>query len=109
MNDVEFEITKDVLSTDYEDEAVIVHLDSKRCFRLNDTAAAIWRCIAEGMSRDAMVTRLCERYDVDGPTAAREVDKIAEDLIERRLILRSVRTAGNPDEVTGAGSGESDG
>jgi hypothetical protein len=84
-----YTITDDVLSTDYEDEAVLVHLDSKRCFRLNDTAAEIWRGIAGGLDRDALVARICDTFEVDEKTAAAETDRLLEDLTARRLIRRA--------------------
>lgn len=94
MSDPTYETTEDVLSTDYEDEAVIVHLESKRCFRLNDTAAAIWRGIAEGMARSAILARIEEAYDVDRDTAGAEIDRMLDELMERRLIRPTGKGSG---------------
>ena len=38
--------------------------------KLNDTAAIAWRGIEEGLSRDQIVARVVESYDVDEPRAA---------------------------------------
>lgn len=81
-----YAITEDVLSTELDDEAVVVHLDSQRCFRLNDTAAAIWRGLAEGLDRDRIVDRLVERYTVDANGAAAETDRLLGELSARGLI-----------------------
>lgn len=104
--DLEYETTEDVLSTDYEDEAVLVHLESKRCFRLNDTAAAIFRGVAGGLSRREMLARLRESYDVDESTAERELDRVIGELIELRLIRpasSSPLDPGGDDQSEGSG------
>jgi hypothetical protein len=84
-----YEITDDVLSSHHEGESVLVHLHSKRCFRLNATAAAVWRGLEEGLSREAIVDRLCARFEVDGATAAAEADRLLEELEAARLIRAS--------------------
>lgn len=97
-----YETTEDVLSTDYEDEAVVVHLESKRCFRLNDTAAAIWRALAERLDRGAILERLHDEYEVDSDTAEEELDRLIDELVDRNLI----RPVG-PGSDDGGGGGAS--
>lgn len=43
---------------------VLVHLDSGTIFELNETAGALWALLPEARSRDELVARLLERYDV---------------------------------------------
>ena len=38
-----FEVPPDVLVAHLQGEAVILHMDTKRYYRLNDTAACIWK------------------------------------------------------------------
>ena len=81
---------EDVLSTDYETEGILVHLETKRCFRLNDTAATIYRAVRDGLSRDEIVASMRESYDVDEETAVREVDRLLDELVELRVIRPDV-------------------
>lgn len=50
--------------------------------KLNDTAAIAWRGIEEGLSRDQIVARVVESYDVDEPRAAADVDAFLQTLVK---------------------------
>lgn len=50
--------------------------------KLNDTAAIVWRGIEEGLSRDQIVARVVESYDVDEPRAAADVDTFLQALVK---------------------------
>lgn len=50
--------------------------------KLNDTAAIVWRGIEEGLSRDQIVARVVESYDVDEPRVAADVDTFLQALVK---------------------------
>ena len=78
--------TKDVLSARLAEEAVLLDLKSKQYYRLNESAAVIYRAIEEGLGRDGAIARLLETFDVDDPTAANAVDQTLKDLEARKLL-----------------------
>ena len=78
--------TPEVLAAHLEGEAVLLHMETKDYFRLNDTAAAVWKGLERGLDRGALLGELCERFEVDGDTAARELDRLLDELLARRLI-----------------------
>lgn len=79
-------VSADVLTAHLEDEAVLLHLKSKRYFRLNETGAAVWKCLERGLDRAAIVASLTEEFDVDSDTALAEVDRIIADFDSKELL-----------------------
>lgn len=86
MSGAGYVITDDVLSSHYDEESVLVHLHSKRCFRLNATAAEVWRGLEAGLSREEIAGRLCARYEVESDTAAAEAARLIGELAKNGLI-----------------------
>jgi len=81
-----YRIPKDVFAAQLAGEAVILHLDTKRYYRLNATGAEIWRGLEQGESRDEIVHRLAREFTVDLETAGAEVDRLIADLRGARLL-----------------------
>lgn len=65
---------------------MILHLDTKRYYRLNATGAEIWKGIEAGDDRDALIGRLVREFTVERDTAGREVDRLLGRLREARLV-----------------------
>ena len=53
--------------------------------RLNETAAFIWRGLAEGLAAEQIAERMQAEYDVDAETALRAVRRIMDRLVEDGL------------------------
>lgn len=79
----------DVVSTPVEGGAVLLDLDSKRYFSLNETGRVIWEGIRDGWSREAIVAALVERYAVSSDSCHAAVDRLLADLERRRLVERA--------------------
>lgn len=79
-------LSKDVLTAHLEGEAVLLHLDTKQYYRLNETGAAIWRCLEKGIAIADIADRLVTEFDVDLATAEAEVERTLGELRERRLV-----------------------
>lgn len=47
---------------------------------LQPVAAVIWQGLAEGLEKEALLTRILERFEVDGETAARDLDSFLSQL-----------------------------
>lgn len=84
-----YQVRDDVLTAELEGEAVVLNMDSRTYFQLNATAAAAWQRLEDGVSRADLVDHLCAEFEVEPDEAAREVDRLLEELVTAELI-RSV-------------------
>lgn len=86
MTTERYTASRDVLAAHLEGEAVLLNMESKDYFRLNDTAAWVWKCLERGMDRSALLASLLERYEVDPAAAEAELDRLLAELADRGLI-----------------------
>lgn len=52
-----------VISAEFEDSIVVVNLNSKRYYILNETAGFIWRGITHGQAESEIADRMSREYD----------------------------------------------
>lgn len=69
------------------DGAVLLNLQTKRYFSLNETGTRIWEMVQQTAGEDAIVEALLEEYEVDEATARSEVRRILDELIDAQLIV----------------------
>lgn len=50
--------------------------------KLNDTAAIAWKGVEEGLSREQIVARVVESYDVDEQQVGKDVDAFLQALVQ---------------------------
>lgn len=81
-----YRVPDDVLAAHLEGEAVLLHMDSKNYYRLNATAAAVYKGLERGLGRDALVDDLLAQFEVERDVAAAEVDRLLRELAERGLV-----------------------
>lgn len=82
--------TKDVVFTDFDNgEAMIVDLQTKQYYRLNETAALIWRSLENGKGVDDIIAELQSRYEVSREHATSSVDVLLSKLASRNLVRSS--------------------
>lgn len=79
-------VPEDVLAAHLDGEAVLLHMDTKNYFRLNATAAHVFRGLERGLGRDALLDGLCAEFDVERDVAAAELDRLLGDLAARGLL-----------------------
>lgn len=48
---------------------------------LNATASFLWECVGKGMSRQEMITKFLEEFDVDEATATQDVNGFSDMLL----------------------------
>ncbi|HEX6939115.1 MAG TPA: PqqD family protein [Longimicrobiales bacterium] len=94
------DIPEDVLVAHLDGEAVLLHMETKRYYRLNETAQRIWQLLERGLERDAIVASLVAEFEVDAETAGAELDRLVQELRHHGLLGRP--GAGGAD---GGGSG----
>ena len=69
------------------DGAVLLNLQTKRYFSLNETGTRIWEMVQQTADEDTIVTILLGEYDVDESMARSEVRRILDELIDAQLIV----------------------
>jgi hypothetical protein len=86
-------IVKEVVCTSLGTELVLFHAGSGQYFGLNQVGSFIWLQVADGVPAATIVERLQDTYEVDEPTATREVERLLRELTEARLLTRETPTA----------------
>jgi hypothetical protein len=86
-------VPEDVLAAHLEGEAVLLHMDTKNYYRLNATAAHVFRGLERGLGREALLDGLCAEFEVERETAARELDRLLGELAERGLLTPAADAA----------------
>lgn len=69
------------------DGAVLLNLQTKRYFSLNETGTRIWELVQQTAEEEAIVQTLLGEYEVDEAMARTEVRRILDELIEAQLIV----------------------
>ncbi|HLB10262.1 MAG TPA: PqqD family protein [Gemmatimonadaceae bacterium] len=69
------------------DGAVLLNLQTKRYFSLNETGTRIWELVQQGAEEQSIVATLIREYEVDEATAGAEVRRMLDALIEAQLIV----------------------
>jgi hypothetical protein len=59
-------------------EGVLVDLNTKKYFQLNETAAAVWRGLEDGLSVEEIVGRITSAYEVEDERATESVRRVLE-------------------------------
>jgi len=79
-------IPDDVLSAHLEGEAVLLDLKTKSYYRLNATAARIWKGLEQSLEPPQIVDALVDEFAVERATARAEMERAIEDLHARGLV-----------------------
>ena len=100
-----YTIPPHVLTAHLTGEAVLLHMHTKRYYRLNDTGASIWQGIEQGLSRDEIVARLCDEFSVEPDEAGVELDRIVRDLAAESLLTVGAAGGAAGGDAGGGGGG----
>ena len=68
------------------DGAVLLNLQTKRYFSLNETGTRIWELVQQTADEEAIVATLLREYEVEEPMVRTEVRRILDELIDAQLI-----------------------
>lgn len=69
------------------DGAVLLNLQTKRYFSLNETGTRIWEMVQQTADEETIVATLLGEYDVEEAMARSEVRRILDELIDAQLIV----------------------
>ena len=81
-----------VVCTELDDGAVLLNLDSKCYYTLNETGLRIWQIMEEIQSPVEISKRLVNEYEVDAEIARVSVFKLIEQL-EREDLISSIKVS----------------
>lgn len=79
-------VPPEVIGAHLDGEAVLLHVGTKRYYRLNATGAVIWRAMEEALDDAAVVARLCERFEVGEAEATAALDTLRGELASQALL-----------------------
>ncbi len=76
-----------IVATQLDDgDGVLVDLNTKQYYQLNETAMLIWRALESGRVFDQIVTDIMAAYAVDNEQAAASAERLLNKLHERKLV-----------------------
>lgn len=76
-----------VVFTEFDEgEGILVDLNTKKYFQLNETALIVWRGLERRSALDVIVGEITSAYDVTPERAAESVRKLLEELSAFKLV-----------------------
>jgi len=84
---VRYRAIPEALVATLSDGAVLLNLQTKRYFSLNETGTRIWELVQQAADEESIVATMIREYEVDEATARTEVRRILDELIEAQLIV----------------------
>jgi Coenzyme PQQ synthesis protein D (PqqD) len=80
-----------VVHENFDDETVIVNLETGCYFSLRGSADTIWALAAHGQSRSQIVSRICDAYTGDSAAIAEETAAFLDTLVGESLLEHADR------------------
>jgi hypothetical protein len=77
-----------VLVAHLSGEAVLLNLSDKRYYRLNESAAFIWKALERGDGRDQVLSSIVSEYDVERETASTQLSAVILDFAKKGLLIQ---------------------
>lgn len=75
------------ISATHADVTVVHHRGTGEYFSFGNVGSEIWRLLQEGMRDEEIASEIATKFDVDRPTAARDVATFVIELRQRELIV----------------------
>lgn len=76
-----------IVATDFDGgEGVLVDLNTKQYYQLNETAMLVWRGLETGKSIEDIARQMTIVYDVSSEQATASVNKLMQSLVARKLV-----------------------
>ena len=96
----------EVVYTDLEEGAVLLHLDTKYYYSLNEVGRTIWRLLDSAESLEGLIQKVTAEYDIEEEHAQGSVPKFLQELEREQLVYPqpAAKDASAPDERAREGS-----
>jgi coenzyme PQQ synthesis protein D (PqqD) len=76
-----------VVFTDFDGvEGILVDLNTKKYYQLNETAMVIWKGLERGLGLEQIAEEIVANYDVTSDDAARKVANLVNELHNYKLV-----------------------
>lgn len=86
MIDRKIEPYSEVTCTELDDEAVLLNIETKIYYTLNQPGVYVWRLIKNGHSPSEIAQRVQEEFAVDRETAEKNVSDLIDELVREQLV-----------------------
>ena len=78
---------KHVVVTDFDGgEGILVDLNTKKYFQLNETAMVVWKGLEQGKTVGEIANDITSQYEVAPDTAVRSVERILDNFQTYKLL-----------------------
>lgn len=81
-----FHVSKDQVSSNLGDEAVILDHQKGIYYGLNPTGAYVWNFIKKPKNFEEICTAVAKQYDIEAARAEQDVAKLLTDMIKQGLV-----------------------
>lgn len=87
MNSANLIAGKHVVVTDFDGgEGILVDLNTKRYFQLNETAMIVWRGLEQGKSTGEIVADFTSSYEVEPDRATLSIERLLDSFQTYKLV-----------------------
>lgn len=80
------QVAPQVVREVFDDEVIIINMESGNYFSLNNTGAYVWTLIEAGYQADGIVGRLCDEFEGADASAVSQVKELLDKLLKEGLI-----------------------
>ncbi|HEY8224333.1 MAG TPA: PqqD family protein [Pyrinomonadaceae bacterium] len=89
MHSLKLTPVNDIIYTDFDEaEGILVDLNTKQYYRLNETGSLIWRGLEKGNTVDEIVSQMQAAYEVSADHARASVEELLTNLESNKLVKR---------------------
>ena len=79
-------VPKQVLVRTFQNESVLLNLDSECYHGLDDVGTRMWQALCQSVNIQAAYESLLPEYEVDAATLQKDLEAFIENMVERGLV-----------------------
>jgi hypothetical protein len=79
-------VPKQVLVRTFQNESVLLNLDSESYHGLDDVGTRMWQALSQSAKIQAAYESLLPEYEVDAATLQKDLEAFIENMVERGLV-----------------------
>ena len=87
-SEVRYQQNPSVSCSELDDGAILLNLNTKYYYNLNETGLRIWQSLTESSNVAEIVEKIVAEYEVERDRAIESVERILTDLKKERLVIR---------------------
>lgn len=78
---------KDLLSTNLDDDVVVMNIDSGLYYGMEKTAQRIWDLLENAQTLESLISILSQEYKVEPAVCRADIQQFVQDLVEEGLVV----------------------